>query len=74
MVEPPDDEVPGLPVLFFTEVPETKVGKNRVHIDVVADGTVDDEVIRSRVSARTLRNWAEEIGHRLGRDARPRGQ
>ncbi len=46
MVEPPDDEPPGLPVLFFTEVPEAKAGKNRVHVDVVADETVDDEVIR----------------------------
>ena len=46
MVEPPDDEPPGLPVLFFTEVPEAKGGKNRVHVDVVADETVDDEVIR----------------------------
>ena len=26
MVEPPEDEAPGLPVLFFTEVPEGKKG------------------------------------------------
>ena len=35
MVEPPDDT--DLPVLFFTEVPEDKVVKNRVHVDVAAD-------------------------------------
>lgn len=34
MVEPPDDEPPGLPVLFFTEVPEPKAGKNRLHPDL----------------------------------------
>ncbi len=63
MVEPPEDERPGLPVLFFTEVPEPKAGKNRVHIDVVADETVDDEVIRLEGIGATLRNWAEEEGN-----------
>jgi catechol 2,3-dioxygenase-like lactoylglutathione lyase family enzyme len=63
MVEPPDDETPGLPVLFFTEVPEPKSGKNRVHVDVVADETVDDEVIRLEGLGATLRNWAEEEGN-----------
>ena len=62
MVEPPEDDVPGLPVLFFTEVPEPKAGKNRVHVDVVADETVDDEVIRLEGLGATLRNWAEDGG------------
>jgi predicted enzyme related to lactoylglutathione lyase len=62
MVEPPDDDLPGSPVLFFTEVPEPKTGKNRVHIDVVADETVDAEVIRLEGMGATLRNWAEEEG------------
>ena len=35
MVEPPEDT--DLPVLFFTEVSEEKVTKNRVHLDVLAD-------------------------------------
>ena len=51
MVEPPEDEMPGLPVLFFTEVPEDKAGKNRLHIDVVAQESVDEDVIR-------LKPWA----------------
>jgi hypothetical protein len=63
MVEPPEDESPGLPVLFFTEVPEGKMGKNRVHLDVVADETVDDEVIRLEGLGATLRNWSEDGGN-----------
>jgi catechol 2,3-dioxygenase-like lactoylglutathione lyase family enzyme len=62
MVEPPEGETPGLPVLFFVEVPEPKLGKNRLHIDVVADGSVDDDVIRLEGMGATLRNWAEEEG------------
>ena len=62
MVEPPEDEMPGLPVLFFTEVPEDKAGKNRVHIDVVAQETVDEDVIRLETMGATLRNWTEEEG------------
>ena len=62
MVEPPEDEMPGLPVLFFTEVPEDKAGKNRVHIDVVAQETVDEDVIRLEAMGATLRNSAEEEG------------
>ena len=45
MVEPPEDEA-FLPMLLFAEVPEAKHGKNRVHLDVVAEDGVDDEVIR----------------------------
>jgi catechol 2,3-dioxygenase-like lactoylglutathione lyase family enzyme len=62
MVEPPEDEA-HLPVLYFTEVPEPKQGKNRVHLDVVAQEGVDDEVIRLEGLGATLRNWAEEEGH-----------
>jgi hypothetical protein len=32
--------------LYFMRVPEPKVGKNRLHVDVVADGSVEDEVAR----------------------------
>jgi hypothetical protein len=60
MVEPPPDAGVALPALFFTEVPEPKLGKNRVHLDVVADRTVDDEVIRLEGMGATLRNWVEE--------------
>jgi hypothetical protein len=62
MVEPPEDEMPGLPVLFFTEVPESKAGKNRVHLDVVAQESVDEDVIRLEAIGATLRNWTEEEG------------
>jgi catechol 2,3-dioxygenase-like lactoylglutathione lyase family enzyme len=62
MVEPPEDEMPGLPVLFFTEVPEDKAGKNRVHVDVVAQESVDEDVIRLEAIGATLRNWSEEEG------------
>lgn len=62
MVEPPEDEPPGLPVLFFTEVPEDKEGKNRLHLDVVAQESVDEDVIRLEGMGATLRNWAEEEG------------
>lgn len=61
MVEPPTDQA-FLPVLFFTEVVETKQAKNRVHLDVVADLTVDEDVIRLEGLGATLRNWVEEEG------------
>ena len=51
------------PRVFFQQVPEPKTGKNRVHIDVVAEETVDDEVIRLEGLGATLRNWAEEDGN-----------
>ena len=44
MFEPPERD--GSPVLFFTEVPEEKVAKNRVHLDLAADGPIEDEVQR----------------------------
>jgi len=60
MVEPPADS--DLPVLFFTEVPEEKVVKNRVHLDVAADGPLEDEVQRLEGLGAHVRNWAEESG------------
>ncbi len=62
MVEAPEEEA-YLPVLYFTEVPEPKQGKNRVHLDVVAPQSVDEEVIRLEGIGAALRNWAEEEGH-----------
>ena len=58
MVEPPEDE-PG-PVLFFTEVPEPKLTKNRLHLDIVAGSSIDDEVERLMAMGAQLRNWAEQ--------------
>ena len=39
MVAPPEDVE--LPTLFFAEVPEAKAVKNRLHLDVVADTTLE---------------------------------
>ncbi len=60
LVEPPEDS--DLPTLFFTEVPEDKMVKNRVHLDLVADTAIEDDVERLRGLGATLRNWAEEGG------------
>ena len=61
MVEPPADT--DLPVLFFTEVPEDKVVKNRVHFDVAADLSLEDEVQRLEGLGAEVRNWTEEDGN-----------
>jgi hypothetical protein len=34
--------------LYFMKVPEPKVGKNRLHLDLVTDGPLDDEIGRLR--------------------------
>ena len=60
LVEPPEDS--DLPTLFFTEVPEDKMVKNRVHLDLVADTAIEDDVERLRGLGATLRNWSEEGG------------
>jgi catechol 2,3-dioxygenase-like lactoylglutathione lyase family enzyme len=60
MLEPP--EASELPALFFTEVPEGKIVKNRIHLDVVAEGTLEDEVERLEALGATVYNWAEEDG------------
>ena len=60
MVEPPEGS--GLPVLFFTEVPEEKVSKNRVHLDLTADTSLESEVERLEGLGAAVRNWAEEDG------------
>ncbi len=60
MVEPPGGS--DLPVLFFTEVPEDKVVKNRLHLDLAADGSLEDEVERLEGLGASVRNWVEEEG------------
>jgi len=60
MVEPPRGT--DLPVLFFTEVPEEKVAKNRVHLDLTADGPIEDEVQRLEGLGASVRNWTEDGG------------
>ena len=58
MVEPPDGS--DLPVLFFTEVPEEKIVKNRVHLDLAAGGALEEEVQRLEGLGAQVRNWAED--------------
>jgi catechol 2,3-dioxygenase-like lactoylglutathione lyase family enzyme len=60
MVEPPEGS--DLPLLFFTEVPEEKVVKNRVHLDISADRPLEDEVERLEGLGAQVRNWVEEDG------------
>jgi predicted enzyme related to lactoylglutathione lyase len=60
MVEPPADS--RLPVLFFTEVPEEKAVKNRLHLDVTAESSIAAEVERLEALGASLRNWAEGGG------------
>jgi hypothetical protein len=43
--EASDPAVVGVP-LYFMEVPEPKVGKNRLHIDLVTEEPLEDEVAR----------------------------
>ncbi len=60
MVEPPEGT--DLPVLFFTEVSEEKAAKNRVHLDLAADRSLEDEVQRLEGLGAHVRNWAEDSG------------
>jgi Glyoxalase-like domain len=38
--------VPGSPSLYFMKVPEPKVVKNRLHLDLLTDGPMESEVDR----------------------------
>jgi hypothetical protein len=60
MLEPPAGS--DLPALFFTEVPEPKVAKNRLHLDLIATMPLEDEVERLSELGASIRNWAEEDG------------
>ena len=60
MVEPPEGS--DLPTLFFTEVPEEKAVKNRVHLDLAATDDLEEEVERLEALGAAIRNWAEEDG------------
>jgi catechol 2,3-dioxygenase-like lactoylglutathione lyase family enzyme len=60
MVRPPEDS--DFPLLFFTEVPERRAGKNRVHVDIAGEMALEDEVDRLSDLGATVLNWAEEDG------------
>jgi predicted enzyme related to lactoylglutathione lyase len=57
MVEPPTGA--DLPVLFFTEVPEPKGTKNRLHLDIAAEEDLEAEVERLEALGASIHNWAE---------------
>jgi hypothetical protein len=57
---PEDDLVleapePGLPAIYFQRVPEGKVAKNRVHIDIGVGGEGPLEAQRARIDAEAAR-------------------
>lgn len=60
MVEPPEDS--DLPVLFLVEVPGEKIVKNRMHLDIQAEGELEAEVERLEELGARIRNWAEGDG------------
>lgn len=50
----------GGPNIWFTRVPEPKTAKNRLHLDLRAPGTMDDEVRRlEQLGATVLRRDTE---------------
>ena len=48
--------------IFFQRVPEQKVAKNRVHMDVRPTGTMAEEVERLQGLGATIRGYIEEGG------------
>ena len=48
----------GGPNIWFTRVPEPKTAKNRIHFDLRAPGTLEDEVARlERIGATVARSY-----------------
>lgn len=51
------------PTIFFTKVPEEKIVKNRVHLDLRWERDLDDEVARLKgLGARVLAEHSEDKG------------
>lgn len=61
MVEAPADPE-GLPVLFLVEVPEGKVVKNRLHLDLRAEDDLEAEVRRLEGLGARISTWHEGDG------------
>jgi Glyoxalase-like domain len=52
----------GGPNIWFTQVPEPKMAKNRVHFDLRAPGPIDDEVARlERLGAAVARHYPDHV-------------
>jgi Glyoxalase-like domain len=64
--------------LYFMRVPEPKVVKNRLHLDLVTHGSMEEEVARlTELGARSLRSVTTQRSSRiqtLDRHAGPGGQ
>ena len=56
-------EAPGWggPNLWFQQVPEPRVAKNRVHFDLRAPGSIDDEVARLTALGATIARPGEDL-------------
>lgn len=56
-------EAPGWggPNLWFQRVPEPRVAKNRVHFDLRAPGSIDDEVARLTALGATVARPGEDL-------------
>ena len=59
--------------MLFVQVPEDKVGKNRVHLDLQADDLAAEVARLVGLGASVVHEKAE-WGHSLGHAARPGGQ
>jgi predicted enzyme related to lactoylglutathione lyase len=46
--------------LYFMNVPESKVVKNRLHVDIATDGSLEDEVARLVAAGATLIEWRQD--------------
>jgi hypothetical protein len=52
----------GGPNIWFTQVPEPKTAKNRLHFDLRAPGPMDDEVARlERLGAAVLHRFPDNV-------------
>jgi predicted enzyme related to lactoylglutathione lyase len=49
-------------VLYFMEVPESKSGKNRLHLDLVTDGPLESEVTRLVGAGATVVDHRQDPG------------
>ncbi len=54
----------GDPTLWFQRVPEGKVAKNRVHLELLPDGSLEDELERLRALGARLHESFDEDGRR----------
>ena len=62
------------PRLYFQRVPEAKIAKNRIHLDIPVEAKrLDDEVERLRASGAGLVGFNSHPGHRWAVMSDPEG-